>query len=427
LTTCAAEIRELGLEAAQEIAIESNQMLRIAETQVAQARARKQQTWAGFLPQVVLSESSVRTNDAVQAFGIRLRQERFAQSDFALTSLNAPRAIGNFQTQIEIRQPLFSGGKAINERKAAGTELKASSADFVRQKQTVQFQTAKAYWAAVLAQEALKAVRSGLQTARQHEANTELRFREETADMADVLGARVRVAELEGEEVASLNDIASARDNLALVMGLGFDIDWVLQDSLVRKPVPTDLPLLLDKARTSRPDLMVVRYQAAASEYGVGMARSAYLPHVNAFATFAFDSEDFLKREGESWLVGGQVTWALFSGGQTIGKVREAKAARVGARAATDFKLADVAREVREAYRQAHTANTGVDIALRGVGHAEERLRIAQLQYREGLSTSLDLLTAESELRRMRVHLLRSYFTLNLWLSELELAVGQSF
>lgn len=86
-----------------------------------------------------------------------------------------------------------------------------------------------------------------------------------------------------------------------------------------------------------------------------------------------------------------------------------------------------MAREVRAAYRHITAANTQVDIAERAVRHAEERLRIAQLQYREGLSTSLDLLTAESELRRVRVQLLRSFYTLVLGVSGLELVVGQSF
>jgi outer membrane protein TolC len=53
-------------------------------------------------------------------------------------------------------------------------------------------------------------------------------------------------------------------------------------------------------------------------------------------------------------------------------------------------------------------------------------LRIAQLQYREGLSTSLDLLTAESDLRRTRVLLLQALYLLNLGLSELEVSVGQT-
>lgn len=422
----AEEMQAVSLAQAQRFAEENNHMLRVSQSQVEKARAKRTQTWAGHLPLVKLTESGVRTNDAVQAFGMRLRQERFTQADFSIAALNDPAPLTNFQTQLEIRQPLFLGGEAIYGRKAASVGVKASEAQLVRQGQLVRFETARAYWGAVLAKEALRAVRMGLETAQQHATQTEVRYREETADMADVLAARVRVSELEGDVLQATNAMANAHDNLLLVMGLDFDVQLSLTDSLMRKPVPTHLDQLLDLAGSNRPDLQASHWQKKAAQYGVGVARAKYLPQISAFATFAFDSADLLKREGESWLVGGQVSWAVFSGGETIGKVREAKASLLGAQAALDFKRADVTREVREAYRNVMAANSQVEIAQRSVGHSEERLRIAQLQYREGLSTSLDLLTAESDLRRTRVQLLRALYLLNLGVSELELSVGQS-
>jgi outer membrane protein TolC len=426
LSVGAEDVKPVSLAQAQRFAIENNHQLRIAESQVAQARAKKFQTWAGHLPWVKLTESGIRTNDAVQAFGMRLKQERFTQADFSIVALNDPAPITNFQTQLEIRQPLFLGGETLYGRKAATMGVKASEAQLVRQAQLVRFETARAYWGAVLAQEALRAVQKGLETAQKHATQTEVRYREETADMADVLAARVRVAELEGEALRASNVVANARDNLILVMGLNFDDGLTLTDSLMRKPVPNDLERLLDVAQKHRPDFQAAQLQEKATGYGVGVARAKYIPQVSAFATFAFDSEDLLKREGESWLVGGQVSWDIFSGGQTLGKVREAKATHLGARAAVEFKQTDVIREVRASYRNVMAANAQVDIAQRAVGHSEERLRIAQLQYREGLSTSLDLLTAESDLRRTRVLLLQALYLLNLGLSELEVSVGQT-
>lgn len=415
----------LRLEDAQKRAIEYNQMLRASEAEVEQAQARKMQTWAGHLPHVKLSESGMRTNDAVNAFGVRLRQERFTQADFDVGVLNAPPAITNFETLIEVQQPLFNGGQAIYGRKAAAAAQNASEGQFQRHQHLVKFQTAQAYWGAVLAQEALEAVRLGLETAKQHAENTQLRYQEETADLADVLAARVRVAELEGQELTAKNEVAAAYDGLAIVMGSDFDIEMTLLDSLVRKPVSFELANLIMAAQKSRPDLRASWHQERAAGYQVGVARAEMLPKVNAFAQVALDAQDPFQRDGERWMVGGQVSWALFSGGKTLGKVREAKAARAGAQAAAEFKRADVTREVRAAYRQVTAANAQVDIAQRAVGHAEERMRIAQLQYREGLSTSLDLLTAESELRRARVQLLRAFYDLNVGLADLELTVGQ--
>ncbi|MGA1199907.1 MAG: TolC family protein, partial [Candidatus Latescibacterota bacterium] len=119
LSVGAEDVKPVSLTEAQRFAIENNHQLRIAESQVAQARAKKFQTWAGHLPWVKLTESGIRTNDAVQAFGMRLKQERFTQADFSIVALNDPAPITNFQTQLEIRQPLFLGGETLYGRKAA--------------------------------------------------------------------------------------------------------------------------------------------------------------------------------------------------------------------------------------------------------------------------------------------------------------------
>ena len=101
------DMRFIGLKEAQSFAIENNQMLRVAQSQVAQAEARKVQTWAGHLPHISVSESGIRTNDAVNAFGFRLRQERFEQPDFAVAALNAPSPLQISKHSWKFASPCF--------------------------------------------------------------------------------------------------------------------------------------------------------------------------------------------------------------------------------------------------------------------------------------------------------------------------------
>ena len=103
----------LTLNQAQETALAHNQMLKAARAGVDQARAVKLQTWSGYLPSISVSEGVTRSNDAVHAFGVKLKQERFSQADFAVSALNYPQEITNFQTKLEVTQPLFNGGQAF--------------------------------------------------------------------------------------------------------------------------------------------------------------------------------------------------------------------------------------------------------------------------------------------------------------------------
>ncbi len=415
----------LPLEDAQTVAVENNAMLRAARAGVRRARAGRFQAWAGHLPTLRLSEGAMRSNDAVNAFGFRLKQERFSQADFALDNLNFPSPISNFQTKLEVRQPVFNGGQAIYGRAQASAGVKAAEADLARGEDQVRYRTAQAYWGVVLSREALKAVQAGLETARANAAAAKARYRGETAPLSDLLAARVRVADLKGEEIEATNRVADAADGLTLVMGLEVDSDVFPADTLGRRRLKSDLDPLISQALESRPDLFAIRHRAEAARKGIGAARAAYLPHLNAFLEMNLDSDAMFRRQGESWTAGAMVTWDLFAGGRSIGGVRAAKAEAAGARAQADFRQAEVVREVRQAYRAVRAADAQVDVAEEALRQAEERLRITQLQYREGLATATDLLGAEAGFTQARVRRLQALGALNVGLGRLGFVVGE--
>jgi outer membrane protein TolC len=400
-------------------------MLKAARAGVDQARAVKLQTWSGYLPSVRISEGMMRSNDAVHAFGVKLKQERFSQADFAVSALNYPQAIANFQTKLEVKQPLFNGGQAFYGRRQAQAGVKIAQSELDRSVLQVRFQTAQAYWGVVFSQEALQAVQQGLETALAFERVADARFREETVGLTDLLAAKVRVAELKGEKMAAQNRVDEAIDGLALVLGMEMGTSFSLSDELVRKPVPEQSEPFIARAMVLRPDLTGVRAQMEAASQNVGVARAAMLPHVNAFAEVALDSDELFARKGESWTTGIVLSWDLFDGGKMVGVYKEARAKREAARVMAQFKTTDVVREVRAAFRQAKAANAQVDSAEEALNFAQERLRIVQLQYQEGVATATDMLGAESELRHARVRKAAALHGLNISLSELEFVVGE--
>ena len=414
----------LSLKRAQDYAVQGNEMLAAARTGIERAKALKLQTLAGRLPSLRVSESAMRSNDAVNAFGFRLKQERFTQADFAVSALNDPAAITNFQTKLELRQPIFNGGQAVYQRAQAEAGVQASQADLRRAEDGIRFHTAEAYWGVVLANEALAAVQAGRATAESNAAATEVRHREETAPLSDLLAAQVRVSELKQDEIDARNRVAQAADGLTLVMGMDVDAQIVISDALQRPALALDLNDLVSRVLSDRPDLEAVRHRVAAAQKGIGAARASYLPHLNAFAELNLDSDKAFSRKGESWTAGAMVTWDIFSGLQTIGAVRAARAAAAGTEAQARFREEEIVREVRQAHREVLAADAQVDVAEEALGQADERLRITQLLYREGLATATDLLGAEAGQTQSKVRRLRALHALNVGLARLEFAVG---
>ncbi|NIP58142.1 MAG: TolC family protein, partial [Gemmatimonadetes bacterium] len=82
--------RSLGLEEAVAEALERNGDLRAARARTEGARAGIRVASAFLYPTVAADAGLTASDDPVAVFGTRLRQERFAEADFALDALNRP-------------------------------------------------------------------------------------------------------------------------------------------------------------------------------------------------------------------------------------------------------------------------------------------------------------------------------------------------
>jgi outer membrane protein TolC len=69
-------------------------------------------------------------------------------------------------------------------------------------------------------------------------------------------------------------------------------------------------------------------------------------------------------------------------------------------------------------------ANAQVDVAEGALRQADERLRITQLLYKEGLATATDLLGAEAGQTQSKVRRLQALHALNVGLARLDFTVG---
>ena len=425
ITTSIAQPLPLTLDDALTMAVEQNHMLKVARARVAEAKGARMKSYSGFLPSVRVTEGWFRSNDAVNAFGTRLRQEVFSQADFDVARLNFPDAITNWQSTLEIRQPVFNGGASIAGRRAAGQMVHAAEEELRHAELRTRFQTAEAYWGVVLATEATEAVRQGLTSAREHAKSAEASYGQETISLPDVLAARLRVAELEAEEIEAGNRVARAVEGLTLMIGSEI-AEVSVVDRLRASPIDTDQATSVNRALSQRPDLTAARMKVAAAQEGMRRARGSWVPHLNAFFDGHLDSDKLSGRQGESWTAGAILSWDLFSGGRTIGAMREASAQRDQASEGLAFAEAAAVREVRQTYREVTAAARRIVIAEAAVDQAGERHRITELQFREGIATTSDLLDAEAGLTEARLRRVKAMHDLVVGEARLRFVTGET-
>jgi len=162
--------------------------------------------------------------------------------------------------------------------------------------------------------------------------------------------------------------------------------------------VPAGLPsdLLIE-----RPDIRAAEQQLIAANANIGAARAAFFPRVSLTTSIGTASTQFsgLFDSGtKAWSFAPQITLPIFDAGRNQANLDSARAGREIAVAQYEKSIQSAFREVGDALAGRVTLGEQAR-ALRATADAEGvRYKLADLRYRNGIASSLDLLDSQRSL-----------------------------
>jgi Outer membrane protein len=398
--------------------------VRSADAQRRAATARKRQSLGVFLPQVTAREQGLFTTDPVNAFGSKLRQERFAERDLRLSALNTPDRVDLYGTQLEVQQPILNLD-GIFERRAAADAARAAGFKAERTEATVEFRVKKGYYGLLLAERQVGVIDSALAAARANRDQAQALFDEGIINQADRLAAEVRVSELESQRSEAVARRDNAADQLRFLIGLDENVRIEPTDSLTRESV-TGGTVSLQTVNQRRSDMRALRARADAAQEKTRARWLAFVPTLNARGTAGWYDDAPFGTGGQSWTAGVSLSWSLFEGFQQIGRAQEAEAQQRRAEIALEQRALENEVELQSARRDLRAARERIAQAQTAVAQAEESLRIRTNRYGEGMARTTDLLQAEATLAERRLAYLRALYQHNVTVYRLELLTEQS-
>jgi len=201
--------------------------------------------------------------------------------------------------------------------------------------------------------------------------------------------------------------VALRRHQLAALVGAGPDRGLAIAAPKLAPVVPRDLP---DTVTTDlvgrRPDVAAARERVEAAAGRIKVARADFFPSLRLSAMFGFQSlglESLFQSGSQTGFVGPAFSLPIFHGGELAGRYR-------GARADYDAAVAAYNGVVLAAYRQAADAETSARLVGQRLADARAARDAAQtafaeanLRYRAGLVTLLDVLQVEDRLLRAQL------------------------
>jgi outer membrane protein TolC len=399
-------------------ALAQNPDARSARARIEAAQAVITQANSAWLPQLSLSGRYTNTNSPMLAFGSILNQRAF---NFGL-DFNHPGRIDDLNATGTVAYNLYSGGRSSAQRTAARAGAEAAALDLQATQHQLTAEVTKALLNIRKAREAVTAVESGVRAYEAAVSAADARFAAGQLLKADLLSLQVQLAQTR-ETLATARHAAALADRaFFFVLGLEPEEEPVVLDHEDPDLAELSAPNTRDFSR--RPELSALQARVRAAEAMVDAARSGRRPNVNAFASYQYDRGWKLDRDADSWMTGLSVEVNLFDGGQTSGKIRQARAELEQASAMLQKVTLGIRLEVEQARLTHDEAVERLAVTARAVEQAEESAALSQARFNKEALLTADLIGVQSRLLEARLHRTVAAADERLALVELRRALG---
>ena len=216
---------------------------------------------------------------------------------------------------------------------------------------------------------------------------------------AELKQAEGRVSEARADLAATDEAIGLTRNALAALMGKGPDRGLAIRRPAIKGFAAQDIPIdaTIDLVGR-RPDIAAARATMEAAASRIKEARAAFYPNINISALVglsAFGLGDVFSSSSSFGSVSPAVSLPLFRGGALSGQYRGARGRYDEAVALYNRQVITALRETADAVTSRRALDARLSESRSALASLEEANSLARQRYESGLSTYLDVLSAE--------------------------------
>lgn len=399
----------ITLEDVKSKAKEKNKSLKISQQDYAFAKAQYESSSAVLLPQIRLSNNSTFTNNPLQAFGFKLLQRDVNAADFDPELLNNPGDVKNFNTRIELMQPLINvdGWK---ERKTANLNMQASYMQAERSAEYIELEAIKTYMQLQLAYKSLEVIKKAKETAIENHLWAKNTYEQGLMQTASYLNMEVRVAEVEHKLSIASSQVQNVSEYLAFLIGEDGAKNLYPADELILESLSNEESYSLNMERK---DLLAMQYAVDAQEQMLKSSKMRFFPRANAMANYEWNDSSFMGFGANNYLIGIQLSWDIFDGYKNIGKIHQEKALLQKAQLEKEKYISESKLEIKKANRQFADTRNQIELTSLALNQSKEAYRITRNRFKQGLEQSKDLLFAETQFHEKQLEHAKAIYNFN--------------
>lgn len=404
---CASPVFSVSLQDAYQSALSKVETVPIQQARTEQADARVSQLWGAVMPSISLLASYQKQDSAPADSPVA---SRFTLSD-------------QFNSRITANQPLFRGLAEYAGIRSVKAAQRAQNAQLEATRLTLFSMVASAYYLVLAGEQDRKNLETLIELTERRVEDLQSRARIGRSREGEVLTARAQLAVQKSQWQAARLALEQARNQFFQTTGLAPNTVLDAPRSLAIPTKGGKIEDFLAKVE-ERPDLRALKENLNASEESVIVARAGHFPSLDLTGNY------YLKRAGiqeaVKWDVGVFFTLPLFAGGAVSGRVSEALAAKNEQELLLAQGRRTAQTQVRNAFETLQAGADQIDALEEAAKLSEKNYQRQSQDYRHGLVTNIDVITAMNILQETKRSLDRLRFqTLSAWV-DLQVAIGKT-
>ncbi len=371
------------LDALEDRIAVNNQTLRAATEEYLQARAQVATARSGFFPTLLAGPSVARQKDA------------------ANRPLNTPGSQTEFTDLVLSGQASWEPdlwGRVRRSVESARANAQASAADLANVEVSVRAELALDYFELRGLDTQQQLLDSTVKSDEEYYNLTLVRFHGGLAAESDVALAKTQLESTRAQ--ATDIGVARAQYEHAIATLTGQPASTF---GLPSAPLTLKLPVIPGSVPSEllerRPDIAAAERRALAANAQIGVAQAAYYPNISLSGIGGFESTrigTWIQGPSMLWSLGGSAAETLFDAGRRHSITEQARAAYEASAANYRQSVLNGFQEVEDNLAALRILDHEATTQQNAVTAAERSLHLSTERYRGGLTTYLEVLTAQT-------------------------------
>ncbi len=306
----------------------------------------------------------------------------------------------NFVTSFS--QPIFTGFALWNQYKIA--DLGLDVAEFTERltRQDVILDAKNAYYLILKSQKLLEVADDTVKLITAQKEVAENMYQVGMSPLNDLLQSQVQLANAKQSYITAQNNLDLSKAQFNTLLRRPVNAPVKVADILDYTPWEKDIDYCLALAEELRLEIEVADLQVQIAEKDYKLSQRNFFPTVNLTGTWTRRGEDWDVDGGEGiadkdfWDIRATASWDFWEWGRTRFGVREKLSRLSQAKLGKQQILDNINLEVKQAYLRTLESQKNITTIEKAIEQAKENLRITEERFKEQVSTSTDVLVAQT-------------------------------